>query len=163
MSPVLRGGWWCILGANFSSLVVQNAASRLDPTRVTRSRAKSSTAAQAVSSGVLVSLDARKREQIVSGLTTLAFFLLNFGAGYSYLMCVLAFYAPHESFGGDSIIGAAVSLLMFNQPSAVADWWGGLLGDLFWTIEPVLVLASPYLTKFLYKALGKNNHREKQD
>ena len=121
------------------------------PQRVTRSRAKSSTAAQAVSPGVLVSLDARKREQIVSGLTTLAFFLLNFGAGYSYLMCVLAFYAPHESFGGDSIIGAAVSLLMFNQPSAVADWWGGLLGDLFWTIEPVLVLASPYLTKFLYK------------
>lgn len=123
------------------------------PQRITRSRAKSSMAAQAVSSSVLASLDARKREQIVSGLMTLAFFLLNFGAGYSYLMCVLAFYAPHEGFGGDSIIGAMVSLMMFNQPSAVADWWGGLLGDIFWTVEPVLVLASPYLTKFLYKVL----------
>lgn len=133
------------------------------PQRTTRSRAKSS-AAQHASASVLASVDARRRSELASGLLTFGFFALNFLAGYSYLMCVLAFYVPHESFAGDSIIGAIVSLLMLNQPSALADSWGGFLGDLFWTIEPVVVFFAPALTKFLFKATGKaSSHREKQE
>ena len=131
------------------------------PQRKTRSRAKS-ISSQPVSAAVLASLDAHKRSESVSGMTTFVFFAINFLAGYSYLMCVLAFYLPHEAFEGDSIIGAAVSLLMLNYPSQVADFWGGHLGDVFWTIEPLLVHVTPYVTKYAFKAMGKPV-REKQE
>lgn len=59
------------------------------------------------------------------------YFLLNGVAWYGYLLGILAFYTPNE-----------LVILKFGYPDDVADWWGNFIGDLAWTIEPLIILWS---------------------
>lgn len=40
-------------------------------------------------------------------------------------------------------------MMHFGLSSADAAWYGGLLGDVAWTIEPALVLSAPWLMGLL--------------
>jgi hypothetical protein len=121
------------------------------PRRQTRSKSRASTSASQVPAALLHSLDAHIRAQYRSAGLSAAFFLLNFAAGYGYLMPILAFYAPHEQQPAGSVLGALLKLVMFAQPSAVADWWGNMVGDVAWTVEPLLVMFSPAIMKAVEK------------
>ncbi len=67
------------------------------------------------------------------------YFVLNFVAFYGYLMGIITFYYPDDEFQP-----SWVTQLKFGTDNAFADWTGNFAGDLMWTIEPAIILASPY-------------------
>jgi hypothetical protein len=90
----------------------------------------------------------------------LFYFMLNFIAGYGYLLGVLAFYIPevtHEVPLGVSdlvtkiIVGdySLCKVLMFGMSHGDADWWGNLAGDFAWTVEPITIILSKPLITYL--------------
>lgn len=125
-------------------------AADIDTPRRTRSQTRANPPPSTVPAAVLQSIDARRRSEAISSVVTLVFFLVNFIAGYGYLLGVLAFFVPHEKHA-NSLVGAAVKALMLQAPSSVADWWGGLAGDVAWTIEPVLVMLCPHAVKYAFQ------------
>lgn len=128
----------------------ETCTSDIDTPRRTRSQARANPLPSTVSAAVLDSIDARRRSEAISSVVTLVFFLVNFIAGYGYFLGVLAYYLPHEKWS-NTLVGAAVKALMLQAPSGVADWWGGLAGDVAWTIEPVLVMLCPHVVKYAFK------------
>lgn len=131
------------------------ASAATTPQRRTRSKARASAGTSTVPAALLRSLDAHIRAQYVSAGLTSAFFALNFAAGYGYLMPVLAFYLPHEAQLPGTAAEAFLKLAMFARPSAVADWWGNMVGDVAWTVEPLLAMAAPAITKFAFKVCAR--------
>jgi len=80
----------------------------------------------------------------MEGLREFLFFALNFVAFYGYLMGVLCFYfEEHET------EAAWMKALKFNHSHGMADWHGNFAGDLMWTIEPIVVLASPMYLRIM--------------
>ena len=80
----------------------------------------------------------------LSGLTTKGYrewlyFVLNFVAFYGYLMAIVTFYYPDDEFQP-----TWVTQMKFGYDNNFADWSGNFAGDLMWTIEPMVILASPY-------------------
>eukprot|EP00531_Pseudo-nitzschia_arenysensis_P012590 CAMPEP_0116125016 /NCGR_PEP_ID=MMETSP0329-20121206/5587_1 /TAXON_ID=697910 /ORGANISM="Pseudo-nitzschia arenysensis, Strain B593" /LENGTH=390 /DNA_ID=CAMNT_0003619031 /DNA_START=57 /DNA_END=1229 /DNA_ORIENTATION=+ len=73
------------------------------------------------------------------GYREFLYFLLNFVAFYGYLMGIITFYYPDDEFQP-----SWVSQLKLGTDNAFADWTGNFAGDLMWTIEPAVILASPY-------------------
>ena len=68
------------------------------------------------------------------GMLEAVLFVLNLIAWYGYLVAALTFYIPESS--QPSWFTAAK--LSFSHRDA--DFWGNFLGDLAWTIEPMLLL-----------------------
>jgi hypothetical protein len=107
-----------------------------------------------VPSALTSALSAHVRAETVSLVLVSAFFALNFVAGYGYLMPLLAYFCPAESFAPDAVLGpAVVRTLMFHYPTATAEWWGNMAGDVAWTLEPILALCSPMLIGTVQKVL----------
>jgi hypothetical protein len=78
------------------------------------------------------------------GYREYTYFLLNFVAFYGYLQGILAFYFDDE----DNLKGVwslVVPVLKLGLPKDVADWRGNFVGDLMWTVEPAIILATPAL------------------
>lgn len=68
------------------------------------------------------------------------YFVLNFAAFYGYLMAVICFYYPD-----DTAQPSWMEIMKFNTTNNIADWTGNFVGDLMWTIEPIIILfLSPY-------------------
>lgn len=67
------------------------------------------------------------------------YFVLNFIAFYGYLMAIVTFYYPDDEFQP-----SWVTQMKFGYDNNFADWSGNFAGDLMWTIEPMVILASPY-------------------
>ena len=42
-----------------------------------------------------------------------------------------------------------IQAMKFNYSNTEADWTGNFLGDLMWTVEPIVILGSPFLISFL--------------
>ena len=72
------------------------------------------------------------REYIYLVINTLAF--------YGYLLGIVVWVWDDEQNQPQS-----VRALMLGMENESADWHGNFLGDLMWTIEPVIILASPSL------------------
>lgn len=68
------------------------------------------------------------------------YFVLNAIAFYGYMLSVVAYY-----FNDEETKHHTVRHMMFHLESHAADWHGNFAGDLMWTIEPVVVMASPVL------------------
>jgi hypothetical protein len=68
------------------------------------------------------------------------YFLLNFIAFYGYLMGIICYL-----YDNDEIQPSLVTLLKFKYSNAFADWAGNFAGDLMWTIEPFVILSSPFI------------------
>lgn len=69
----------------------------------------------------------------------LVYFLLNFCAGYGYMLGILAYYFKDQQ-------SLWHSVLKFGFSHKASDWWGNLAGDMAWTIEPILVIVAAYLS-----------------
>jgi hypothetical protein len=104
----------------------------------------------------------------MEGYREFLYFILNFIAFYGYLLSVIAFYYPHP-FNQDLLReGAAkgqeeqfnnttplmVRRLMFHLDPDLADWRGNFAGDFMWTVEPIVILASPIFISWI-KPKGK--------
>ena len=68
----------------------------------------------------------------------LVYFVLNFIAGYGYLLGILAYYFPGQNAQWHRV-------LKFGLGHDASSWWGNLAGDVAWTLEPLLVIAFAYL------------------
>jgi hypothetical protein len=81
----------------------------------------------------------------MEGYREFVYFVLNFFAFYGYLMAPLAFYWEDETQPD------YIRSLKFSYNGTDADWIGNFTGDLMWTIEPVIILASPFLVSWIKK------------
>jgi len=75
----------------------------------------------------------------LEGYREYLYFVLNFIAFYGYLMAIICFYYPD-----DTAQPKWVSHMKFGSKNNDADWTGNFSGDLMWTIEPSIILISPY-------------------
>ena len=78
------------------------------------------------------------------GYREFLYLVLNFVAFYGYLMAIVGFYYPDDDFQPGWIKG-----MKFGYDNNFADWSGNFAGDLMWTIEPAVILASPALISYL--------------
>ena len=93
----------------------------------------------------------------------LLYFLLNFIAGYGYLLGILAFYVPEmasshplgmfdllqNTISGTGLHYSWCKVLMFGLSHGDADWYGNLAGDIAWTVEPIVLLLNKPLITYL--------------
>ena len=80
------------------------------------------------------------------------YFILNFIAFYGYLIGILCYYFPEDTQGQGST-PRWVHQMKFGLSNDVADWWGNLIGDIAWTLEPAIILTSKYLMTHACKRL----------
>ena len=80
----------------------------------------------------------------LEGYREFLYFVLNFIAFYGYLMAPLTFYYDDETNQPYHI----QSMKLWYQNSD-ADWTGNFAGDLCWTIEPIVILGSPFLVSWV--------------
>lgn len=76
----------------------------------------------------------------LEGYREFLYFIFNFIAFYGYLMGPLVFFYVDEQSQP-----LPVKALKFFADNASADWLGNFAGDFMWTIEPMVILGSPYL------------------
>mmetsp|Transcript_2884 Transcript_2884/g.7921 ORF Transcript_2884/g.7921 Transcript_2884/m.7921 type:complete len:408 (-) Transcript_2884:151-1374(-) len=75
----------------------------------------------------------------IKGYREFFYLVLNFIAFYGYLMGIITFYYPDDDFQP-----SWVTQMKFGYDNNFADWSGNFAGDLMWTIEPMVILASPF-------------------
>ena len=80
----------------------------------------------------------------LEGCREYLYFILNFIAFYGYLLGIIAFYFPE----GDAQPNT-VRRLKFGYSNDQVDWGGNFAGDLMWTIEPIIIMSSPFIIKSL--------------
>lgn len=74
----------------------------------------------------------------------LLYFILNFIAGYGYMMGIFTFCFPHTA----ATVPFWLQIIYFGLTPSQADWWGNFAGDLSWTIEPFIVLLLAYYSQY---------------
>lgn len=89
-------------------------------------------------------------ESVIAGFV----FLFNLTAGVAYMVGILAFYFPNAG-STPGTVSQIAHVLMFKMSRANAEWYGIFTGDLAWTLEPLLVLASPWLIQRFTKEVEK--------
>jgi len=100
-----------------------------------------STKRQEIAEDLQVSITVTRLE----GYREFLYLLINAIAFYGYFLGILVYFFP-----GDSAVPTPpwVRHLMFQWDHAVADWRGNFAGDACWTLEPLIILASPvYLSR----------------
>jgi hypothetical protein len=77
----------------------------------------------------------------LEGYREYLYFWINWIAFYGYLLGIVCYYTD-ESISTESI---HLRWMKFGLSHADADWHGNFAGDLMWTIEPIIILTSPWL------------------
>mmetsp|Transcript_15529 Transcript_15529/g.22625 ORF Transcript_15529/g.22625 Transcript_15529/m.22625 type:complete len:395 (-) Transcript_15529:39-1223(-) len=85
----------------------------------------------------------------LEGYREYAYFVFNFIAFYGYLLGVVVYY-----FDADENQPAAVRQLKLGYSNDDADWGGNFAGDFMWTVEPIVILLSPFIISRLTKSKG---------
>lgn len=75
------------------------------------------------------------------------YFVLNVIAGYGYFMAIMVWCVPFTA----ETVPSWLNLLYFGLSPESADWWGNFLGDLAWTIEPIVMIMISYLESIAHK------------
>lgn len=78
----------------------------------------------------------------MEGYREYLYFVLNFIAFYGYMLGVLTYY-----FDDEKDQHYIVQQLKLGYTNMEADWGGNFAGDLMWTIEPIVIFASPFVMK----------------
>jgi hypothetical protein len=78
------------------------------------------------------------------GYREFIYFVLNFVAFYGYLMAPVTFY-----WDDDSNQPYHIQSMKFWYLNVDADWTGNFAGDLMWTIEPLIIMGSPFLVTWV--------------
>jgi len=86
----------------------------------------------------------------VKGYCEFFYFVVNSVAFYGYLMAIVAFYYPD-----DTAQPYYVQTLKFGYANAIADWTGNFAGDFMWTIEPIVILGSPFYLSYMQPSSSK--------
>jgi hypothetical protein len=76
----------------------------------------------------------------MEGYREFLYLLFNFIAFYGYLMGILAYYYEDEEAQPYHIRS-----LKFGYANSDADWHGNFAGDVMWSVEPIVILGSPFL------------------
>lgn len=76
----------------------------------------------------------------LEGYREFIYFLLNLAAFYGYMMGIVCFYWHEEKSHP-----IWVRRFLLNMTVADADWRGNMAGDSAWTIEPMVILFSPFV------------------
>ncbi len=88
-------------------------------------------------------LEADAKMSRLEGHREFVYFVFNFIAFYGYLMGIVVYYFDQEEEKQPDF----VRQLKLGYSNADADWGGNFAGDLMWTIEPAVILASPIIFK----------------
>lgn len=86
------------------------------------------------------------------GLCDFIYFFLNFIAFYGYLMPIICYYIYAEDKNKKKIL----SYFTFGYPCIQAEWVGNFVGDLMWTIEPLVMLFSPFVFSTFTSHISKH-------
>jgi len=105
------------------------------------------------SASFISSLNRRSIQQSRKAYLDFFYLLLNYIAGYGYMLGCLAFYFPENNSTISPGFLKMCRFAMFGLSHSRADWWGNLAGDFAWTVEPFTVLLVSYLVK--ERATGK--------
>ena len=73
------------------------------------------------------------------------YFILNFIAFYGYLMGIIVYYVEEEN------EPSGIRSLKFGASHEIADWTGNFAGDFMWTLEPMIILSSPFFLNRMTK------------
>jgi hypothetical protein len=92
----------------------------------------------------------------LEGYREFVYFILNAVAFYGYLLGIVVYY-----FGDELKQPALVRHLKLGMTNSDADWRGNFTGDAAWTIEPMIILASPLVFKAMRPR--KQEGKEKKD
>ena len=84
------------------------------------------------------------------GYREIVYLVINTIAFYGYAMSIVCYYFPDEVKQP-----ALVQRLLFGMNNIDADWHGNFAGDLMWTIEPIIILTSPFLLQSLQREKKK--------
>mmetsp|Transcript_18397 Transcript_18397/g.27945 ORF Transcript_18397/g.27945 Transcript_18397/m.27945 type:complete len:121 (+) Transcript_18397:881-1243(+) len=79
-------------------------------------------------------------------MPTLSLFSLPFNG---YLLGVVLYYS-----GANEDQPAAIRQLKLGYSNDEADWGGNFAGDFMWTVEPIVILLSPFIISRLTKSKG---------
>ena len=99
-------------------------------------------------------LESLKKDNYFNFYLEFVYLLLNFTAGYGYLLGILVFYLPNASLTSSSVPEKIAKYLMFGMNNSDADFYGNLAGDIAWTIEPLLIMSAPILRKIFLPKVG---------
>jgi hypothetical protein len=84
------------------------------------------------------------------GYREYVYLLLNAIAFYGYLMSIIVYYFEDEM---KQPLSVRRMLLHFDNPSA--DWHGNFAGDFAWTIEPLIIMTTPFVFQRLRSQMKK--------
>jgi len=92
----------------------------------------------------------------LAGWREYVYLVLNTVAFYGYGLCILVYYFPESGVDSkDNIVPIQqpqwVERLKFGLSDADADWNGNFAGDFMWTVEPMVILASPILFHWIQR------------
>ena len=97
----------------------------------------------------------QSRLALFEGYREYIYLVINFFAFYGYFVCILVYYFQDEKTQPEYI-----RALLLWLPNADADWLGNAVGDFMWTVEPIIILGSPMITKSMSK---KSPSKEKTE
>ena len=106
---------------------------------------------------VLDDIEIAAEESKILSFLDMIYFILNFVAGYGYLLGILAFYSPSSD---NNLI---VKMMMLGMSHDNADWWGNLAGDMAWTIEPAIILYQKQIVDYYLSCNNKNKQETKSE
>lgn len=72
------------------------------------------------------------------------YFVLNWIAFYGYMLSIVVYYFDEEEYQPSHVWH-----LKFGQKNEDADWYGNFAGDVMWTIEPIIILFSPMVLRWM--------------
>jgi len=87
-------------------------------------------------------LESAVKTHKMEGYREYLYFILNFIAFYGYMLGVLTYY-----FDDDKDQHYVLQHLKLGYTNKDAEWGGNFAGDLMWTIEPIVILMSPFVLK----------------
>ena len=112
-------------------------------------------------------LEVVAKKSVLEGYREYLYFVFNFVAFYGYLLGIVVYYFPEPADGTDGVDGAVVEPPTFVRHLKLgyshddADWGGNFAGDLMWTVEPIVILASPVIIKMMTKKTSVGSVDEK--
>lgn len=149
-----ESSWIPFYATGASSHIEKDAEERMfkKELETVRRNMKSFMAENTMNDQKVLSLADHAQETKWEGYLQIIFFILNFIAFYGYLLGVVVYY-----FDDEKNQPSYVTALKFGYSNEYADWAGNFAGDLMWTIEPIIILATPYMM-----SLRKNERSSKK-
>lgn len=158
-SLIIDSGWSPYWTTSAISTVDQDAEEKMltKEIEVLERNIKSSLSADAtiVDANKASEMEQAAKVSTLEGYREYAYFVFNFIAFYGYLLGVIVYYFDEEENQP-----AAVRQLKLGYSNDDADWGGNFAGDFMWTVEPIVILLSPFIISRLTKSKGAKTKKD---